>query len=266
MAHDDSQLVRSGVLEALAEVIYTFHEDPDGPPDELLRLFLGVREPGDTHGTAEQNAEEPPPPSPPATSMSWSEFVSSMGMRQAQDYDIYDDPSRPLVCAFNYPAVALTLGRDRWHEIRELYLRLAKDPSFKVRRTLAASLGEMARIIGPTQAKDDLMPVWWLSVHSDDSEVRLKAVECLETFVAALGTAERAQVLKGINTDVWPRLKNWREREMLMKSLGKLVSIDGLDEAVLRGLLRKGLQDTVASVREESVTAVCSLFLVSAVH
>ena len=60
--------------------------------------------------------------------------------------DIYDDPSRPLVCAFNYPAVALTLGRARWPALRNLYRALSENPSFKVRRTLAASLGEMARI------------------------------------------------------------------------------------------------------------------------
>ena len=49
--------VRSGVLEALAEVIYTFHEDADGPPDRLLRLFLGVREPDDPR--LAEKVEEP---------------------------------------------------------------------------------------------------------------------------------------------------------------------------------------------------------------
>jgi serine/threonine-protein phosphatase 4 regulatory subunit 1 len=256
LARDESQTVRLGVLEALAEVIYTFHDDPNGPPAELLRLFLGIREEDDVRKVEEKVAESPPP-SPPATPMSWSEFMSSIssGMNK-QEYDIYDDPSRPLVCAFNYPAVALTLGRDRWHEIRELYLSLAQNPSLKVRRTLAASLGEMAKILGPAQTKEDLIPVWQSAVRSEEGEVRLKAVECLETFIHALGEIERAEVLKSLNGDVWPRLKGWREREAAMKVLATWVTIPALDETVLRGLLRKGLQDTVASVRDESVDAV----------
>ena len=257
LARDESQSVRRGVLEALAEVIYTFHEDADGPPDQLLRLFLGVREQDDVRRS--EKAEEPPPPSPPSTPMSWSEFVSSMssGMPEAaQEHDIYEDPSRPLVCAFNYPAVALTLGRGRWHEIRELYLTLSENPSVKVRRTLAASLGEIAKIIGPEQAKEDLVRVWWSSMRAEESEVRLKAVESLTTFIPALEDAERSDILRELNGDVWSRLKMWREREAVMKALGSWAAITGLDETVLRGLLRKGLQDTVASVREESVTAV----------
>ncbi|KIP08182.1 hypothetical protein PHLGIDRAFT_117498 [Phlebiopsis gigantea 11061_1 CR5-6] len=260
LARDESQYVRQGVLEALAEIIYTFHEDADKPPDQLLRLFLGVREQDDVRRL--EKAEEPPPPSPPSTPMSWSEFVSSMssGMHEAaQERDIYEDPLRPLVCAFNYPAVALTLGRERWHEIRELYLSLSENPMVKVRRTLAASLGEIARIIGPEQAKQDLVRVWWTSMHAEESEVRLKAVETLTSFIPALGDAERSDILKGLNGDVWARLRMWREREAVMKALGGWAAIISLDETVLRGLLRKGLQDTVASVREESVTALAAL-------
>lgn len=43
-SRDESPAVRSGVLEALGEVLYSFHEDECGPPDELLLLFLGRQE------------------------------------------------------------------------------------------------------------------------------------------------------------------------------------------------------------------------------
>ncbi|KAI6028785.1 armadillo-type protein [Pisolithus orientalis] len=125
LSRDESPAVRSGVLEALGEVLYTFHTDQDGPPSELLRLFLGREQPF------------------------------------KEQY-----PARPLACAFNYPAVALTLGSARWGELREYYLTLAQCRTSKVRRTLAASLGELARVIGPENAARDLSQAWeegWLS-------------------------------------------------------------------------------------------------------
>ncbi|THH22143.1 hypothetical protein EUX98_g8227, partial [Antrodiella citrinella] len=98
MSKDEAPTVRSGVLEALAEVMYTFHMDAAGPPDELTRLFIGIRD-GDTQRRPRLE------PVLSAASMSWSEFMA-MATANAQpedSYDIYDDQTRPLVCAFNFP-------------------------------------------------------------------------------------------------------------------------------------------------------------------
>lgn len=257
LANDESMTVRSAVLEALAEVIYTFHDDDERPPEQLLRLFLGIREDNDPHKT---EPEEEKPPSSPASSLSWSDFVasvsSSSGTNDGPEPDIYDDPSRPLVCAFNMPAVALTVGRERWNDLRELYHSLAYTPSFKVRRTLAASLGEMAKIIGPDQAHKDLLPVWWASVRSDEGDIRLRALEGSDVFVAALGADDRKEVLDGFEDRVWPVLKGWRERDTLLKALPVMAAVQGVEEAAIWRLLRKGLLDPAATVRETAVTIV----------
>lgn len=262
LSRDENPTVRSGVLESLAEIIYAFHEDKEGPPAELIRMFLGIREEDDPARAEKQPPKEPSPPSSP---MSWNDFISSIsGHSHAQeDLDIYDDQSRPLVCAFNFPAVALTLGREKWSELRDLYLLLSENPSFKVRRTLAASLGEMAKILGSQYAHQDLMRVWWSSVRSEEGDVRLKAVECLPTFMVALDHTDRAEVLQGLIGEVWQKLKGWREREGLMKALASFPLIAGLDPSLLRQLLRKGLDDPVARVREEAVSAVRACFRMS---
>ena len=44
LSTDDSATVRLGVLEALGEVLYTFHQDEGGPPAQLVQLFLGRKE------------------------------------------------------------------------------------------------------------------------------------------------------------------------------------------------------------------------------
>ncbi|KAI0082750.1 ARM repeat-containing protein [Panus rudis PR-1116 ss-1] len=251
LSQDESATVRSGVLEALAEVMYTFHEDEEGPPPELLRLFLGIRE-----GESERR-----PAKTPVQPKTWDELValarSTSGLGKAPEADIYDDPTRPLVCAFNFPAVALTLGKDRWPELRELYLELSLNASFKVRRTLAASLGEIAKIIGPEHAHKDLLGVWWGSMRAPESEVRLKAIECLDVFLGAISAEDRKSILSGILSELWDtKLRGWREREAVMKALDPVVSLEDVPEDVLHELLMKGLQDSASAVREAAVASV----------
>lgn len=176
-----------------------------------------------------------------------------------ENYDIYDDLARPLVCAFNFPAVAITVGRERWAALRELYLELSLNSSLKVRKTLAASLGEMAKIVGPEHAKRDLMGVWWGSVRAGEGEVRLKAIECLDLFVGAVGEGEREQILGGLVSEVWDaKLKGWREREGVVRAIGEAAKKNGLEDAAVRKLVMKGLRDPVAAVRETAVAAVSS--------
>jgi serine/threonine-protein phosphatase 4 regulatory subunit 1 len=170
----------------------------------------------------------------------------------------YTDPARPLICAFNYPAVALTLGRARWGELREAYLEIAENKAVAVRRTLAASLGELAKIVGEDHAERDLMGVWWGAVRAGEEEVRDKALECVQVFVAALGKEPRIAVVDGLLT-IWQEggFRGWRERKCIANALTDLAGLVGQDvPAILRGLLKKALEDGVAAVREAAISAV----------
>ncbi|KAL0947025.1 hypothetical protein HGRIS_013168 [Hohenbuehelia grisea] len=261
LARDPSPAVRSGVLEALGEVIHTFHEDPAGPPDELLHLFLGRREDKRVRdGSQHQELEE-----------AWG-LVSPMQILQpdvARTPDdpleaFYTDPARPLTCAFNYPAVAMTLGKDRWGDLREAYLELAENRAGKVRRTLAASIGALARIIGAEHAERDLLAVWWDALKCPDEDVRGRAVECAREFMQELGEATRVQVLQGL-LDGWNAgsFRDWRERETIAKMLGGIaVLVKESDAKSLRSLLMKGLEDNVAAIREAAVSSLPVIYRV----
>ncbi|KAJ7740714.1 armadillo-type protein [Mycena maculata] len=259
LAIDESQPVRSGALESLGEVLFTFHEDVDGPPEELVHLFLGRRE--DRRVRDGQQAAQDRyqvlsslfgrPTPHRTTSVSESPLTS-----------FYTDPARPLICAFNYPAVALTLGRDRWGELREAYLEIADNREVAVRRSLAAGLGELAKIIGAENAEQDLMGVWWDAVRSDEEEVRVKVLECVDMFVATLGKEPRKAVVSGLLT-AWQEgiFRSWRERKEVAKALTGLAKSVGRDiSGVLRGLLRKTLEDGVAAVREAAISALPPLW------
>ncbi|KAJ7098025.1 armadillo-type protein [Mycena belliarum] len=262
LATDESQPVRSGALESLGEVLYTFHEDIDGPPDELVQLFLGRRE--DRRVRDGQQAAQDrdhvlsslfgrPTPKRSSASRTDSPLTS-----------FYTDPARPLICAFNYPAVALTLGRRRWGELRDAYLEIADNREISVRRSLAASLGELAKIIGQENAERDLLGVWWDAVRANEGEVREKLLECLEAFVTALGHETRVAVIGGLLT-VWQEgvFRGWRERKDIANALTGLANLVGRGiSSILRSLMRMALEDGVAAVREAAITALPHLWSV----
>lgn len=236
LATDESATVRLGVLEVLGEVLYTFYADEEGVPADLLNLFLGKK--------------------------GRQDLLIGSGPNRNHFLELFlQDPKRPLICAFNYPAVVLALGRERWNDVRDLYLSLAADVEFKVRRTLAASLGELAKIIGEDHAQRDLVQLWWSVIRSEDDEVRLKAAENVGTFSAALGPCNGSSIVEGILT-VWDEgiLKTWRERDCVVKSLVEL-SLWGQQVIPLAiiNLLGRALEDNVASVRESAVAAVSTI-------
>ena len=244
LSADQHPTVRSGVLESLGEVLHTFVNTPTGPPEELLRLFLGRREDRRVRN-GQQFAMTAP------TSISQTPLEA-----------FYAHPKRPLICAFNFPAVALTLGASRWGELRETYQDLTENPEPDVLRTLAASLGELARIIGPENARRDLVDVWWRLLRSDKL-VRPKVVESLEELVKVVGAGVGKALVEGVfkawNEDVF---KDWREREVIQKTLVAWLRLLGVESLTLfRGLLMKGLEDAAATVREAAISAVSKVIV-----
>lgn len=236
------------MLEALGEVLYTFHEDEGGPPEKLIHLFLGRKE--DRRVRDGQQA----------LSLQRSPHLLHRRSTVKEDplESFYTDPERPLVCAFNYPAVALTLGKDRWPELRDVYLDIAANRATKVRRTLAASLGQLAKIIGEEHAQRDLVGIWWDAIRCEEEDVREKAVECIGLFVPSLGTEAGAGIIQGLVT-VWDEgaFRGWRERDGIAGALVNLVTSTSQTAAfAVGGLLRRALQDNVAAVRETAVSAV----------
>ena len=78
-------------------------------------------------------------------------------------------------CAYSLPGVALTLGRQNWRCLKDIYLvsietfdskitpilkMLAQNVQWKVRRTLAASIHEIANILGEEMASAELVDIF----------------------------------------------------------------------------------------------------------
>jgi serine/threonine-protein phosphatase 4 regulatory subunit 1 len=80
----------------------------------------------------------------------------------------YGDAEIVTYCAFDFPAVIYTVGRDRWGEVKVTYEVLVKDLQWKVRRPLAHALHEVATILGQELAEKDLCPIFELFMKDLD--------------------------------------------------------------------------------------------------
>lgn len=268
LADDPSDTVRSALLEVLGEVIYTFRDDPGGPPQELIDLF--VPEQKDWHKSEElmdffdsSSSIDLPvrsmllgPPQPGGAIAGQSVTPENASHPRTR---FFKDPERPIVCAFNYPALTLVLGRERWSEIRDYYLHLTEDRTAKVRRTLAASLGEMANIIGPEQAGTDLVPVFWDAVRGltkEEEDIRTKALEGLPKLLRSLSRAQQEAMAEGLTT-IWENSSQyWRQRELFASYLGDLVGLVGSMIDIVQDLMGRALRDEIAAVRDAAIGTV----------
>ncbi|PVG03265.1 ARM repeat-containing protein [Serendipita vermifera] len=231
LSQDSADPVRSGLLEVLGEVIYTFRDDPGGPPKELIDLFV----PDPSHWEVNTNDNEQD------ASAVW-----------------FSDPERPIICAFNFPAVVLTLGPERWPDVRGYYLHLSENPTAKVFRTLAASLGEVAAIIGTTNAEKDLLPIFLSSLRSSEPEVRGKIIEALPKFAHSVSQAKREVIAQELRA-TWGELGSWREREQLARLVGDFIELVGERSDSMADITSQALRDEVAAVREAGINSLPSV-------
>lgn len=252
LVSDPAVGVRKSVLEVLGELIYAFRGDEGGPPKELLSLFLGEESLPKKDGSHGQSSGPP-----------WINLISISlnGVQLSADAQSpleapLDDPARALICAFNLPAVILTLGPRRWGELRGTYLKFAQMEIPGILRTLAASIGEVARIIGPEQAHTDLVHTWLCFAKFKDSMVRLKSLESLEGFLGALNAEDRLLIVSSLE-DIWTNhLRSWKKRELLAQMLGSIASSFVETPQTLGRLLRLAFRDGYATVRNAGVKSV----------
>ena len=160
--------------------------------------------------------------------------------------------------AFQFPAIVLALGAGRWSELREGYLSLSRSDDDKVRQTLAASLHEVAEVLGPDHSEKDLLPV--LDAFMNDTEgVSLGVTKNLAAFLEHVGPSWRETYLPVLK-ELLERTASmkWRSREALCNQLSDLAGLYAPPSvhAVLAPLASSFLRDSVAQVRLVAIEAV----------
>ncbi|XP_048363126.1 serine/threonine-protein phosphatase 4 regulatory subunit 1 [Sphaerodactylus townsendi] len=169
------------------------------------------------------------------------------------------DPSRAQTvdadiakhCAYSLPGVALTLGRQNWHCLKDTYETLASDMQWKVRRTLAFSIHELAIILGDQLTAGDLVPVF-NGFLKDLDEVRIGVLKHLYDFLKLLHPDKRREYLYQLQEFlVTDNSRNWRFRAELAEQLILLLDLYSARDIYdyLRPIAVSLCSDKVSSVR-----------------
>lgn len=226
---DVSPNVQLAAFEMIGEVIYLFHDDPEGVPPELVRLFLG-------QPISTKNDEE-----------------------RSDASDLLDNADKSLIVAFNFPAVVLTMGAPHWDELRELYLQLTHHTSENVRNSLGASLHEVAKLIGSDATNRDLVPVAERLLRDPCTDVTATLLEHIHEFWLLLPLESAKSQLRQLPM-LWlsQYSHDWRLRESIARHIPALApSLLLADEdGCLVTLLLLALNDSVNALREVGVHAV----------
>uniref|UniRef100_A0A8C6VDK6 WW-binding domain-containing protein n=1 Tax=Naja naja TaxID=35670 RepID=A0A8C6VDK6_NAJNA len=170
-----------------------------------------------------------------------------------------DDPDdiipQPLL---DLPGVALTLGRQNWHCLKDTYETLASDVQWKVRRTLAFSIHELAVILGDQLTAADLVPIF-NGFLKDLDEVRIGILKHLYDFLKLLHAEKRREYLYQLQEFVvTDNSRNWRFRYELAEQLILILELYNPNDVFdhLRHIALTLCSDKVSEVRRISFKLV----------
>ncbi|KAM4841361.1 serine/threonine-protein phosphatase 4 regulatory subunit 1 isoform 2-T2 [Thomomys bottae] len=268
-----SAALRASSLDAHEEIIDT--EQTQELPEEqgikeLPNCNLSQEDSVPLISESVENVEATPHYVPGSTEVNGSSDFSPDQERRPKVQDIVPqalldqylsmtDPSRAQTvdteiakhCAYSLPGVALTLGRQNWHCLRETYETLASDMQWKVRRTLAFSIHELAVILGDQLTAADLVPIF-NGFLKDLDEVRIGVLKHLHDFLKLLHIDKRREYLYQLQEFlVTDNSRNWRFRAELAEQLILLLELYSPRDVYdyLRPIALNLCADKVSSVR-----------------
>ena len=152
-------------------------------------------------------------------------------------------------CAYTFPAVLLSLGAAEWPSLKNVYKNLIKQDLPQVKATLAASIHEVAKIVGGKVAAEELDPI--LKNFLNDPTTAHMCFAHLHEFLLVLEDKQRLAYLDLVDKIIIKSQHNWRLREVFAESAeeyAKMFDIHTVHDRIAK-LLYGLLQDNVIEVR-----------------
>ncbi|MDR3582144.1 MAG: hypothetical protein P4L67_02620 [Candidatus Pacebacteria bacterium] len=163
-------------------------------------------------------------------------------------------------CAFTFPGVLLALGAASWPILRETYKSLIKKGGMpQVRGSLAASIHEVAKIVGGKVAAEELDPI--LKGYLNDFATVHLCFAHLHEYLQVLEDKERLAYLELVEKAVTSSKYDWRLRELFAKNAeayAKMFDVHTVHTHIMK-IVYSLLQDQVIEVRMQMCASMYAL-------
>ncbi|XP_078105132.1 serine/threonine-protein phosphatase 4 regulatory subunit 1 isoform X2 [Sander vitreus] len=246
-ASESSPVQEQGDEETQTEPLVDQEESPSDSPILESELIESVEEEGKEDSAHSPVFEDKPKIQNVIPQQLLDQYLSMTDPARAQTVDT----EIAKHCAFSLPGVALTLGRQNWHCLKDTYETLATDVQWKVRRTLAFSIHELAVILGDQLTAADLVPIF-NGFLKDLDEVRIGVLKHLYDFLKLLHADKRREYLYQLQEFmVTDNSRNWRFRYELAEQLILIIELYSHNDVFdyLRQIALTLCSDKVSEVR-----------------
>lgn len=85
--------------------------------------------------------------------------------------------------SYNFPAFVLVFGSEDWPRFQSLYHKLTKINDLRIKKTLSASIHELAKILGPQYTELDLLPCMERFLKDKVTEIKMLGLKNLHIFL-----------------------------------------------------------------------------------
>lgn len=163
--------------------------------------------------------------------------------------------------AFNFPAVLYYFGKESWPELRQIYIKMSSDKYYKVRKSLASSINEIANIIGKKDTDQYLIPIFD-RFYREEGEIQRAIYKSMPKFLININQEKRIAYLEKLKKMMTGREK-WRIKKECVDILGNLGGVfdDTIAYEQIFPICIKFCVDEVAEVRIHSMRSMKSLVI-----
>jgi serine/threonine-protein phosphatase 4 regulatory subunit 1 len=164
-------------------------------------------------------------------------------------------------CAYNFPAVLFIYGKEKWPELRNLYKKMATDREYRVKRSIASSIGEIANIIGPQLTESDIIPILE-KLYLEEGDIQILILKNIPMLLKNVPDEKRINYLDKLQRVTNPREK-WRTRSDYSRIVSNYSSVFD-EETTYNQILPIAMQfclDDVAQVRFKASKYISRIIL-----
>ena len=156
-------------------------------------------------------------------------------------------------CAFNFPAVVLTVGKERWNELNDTYNILCRK-TFKSRKTLACSIHEIASVLGQELTEKYLLNSIEFFLKDID-DIRQGIIKNLWKILKVFNQKLRIEYISILWELASESDVNWRFRLLLSQQLDEILYLyqKKIIKQQIIPLIFQLCQDRMADVRYAAV-------------